>query len=333
MATAAQSAMADWDRRADGQRLALDQEMMALALRVAGQALFNVDLRHGEASVLGAAFTNMSEYLNYRMGSPFQPPAWVPTRANRQLNRTRRVLDEKIYALIRARRASAEEHNDLLGMMMAARDADTGEAMTDATLRNEILVMMFAGHETTAVTLGWAFYLLSQNPQVEALLHAELDTVLAGRAPAIADLPSLPYARRVVDETLRLYPPAWGIARQQVQADMLGGYHIPADAAITLVINNVHRDPRFWEAPERFDPDRFTPQRSAGRHPFAYMPFGAGPRQCIGNQFALTEAHLVLASIAQRYQFRMAAGHPVQPRPVFVLRTSHGLPMTAHRRK
>jgi cytochrome P450 len=266
------------------------------------------------------------------MGSPFQPPAWVPTRGNRLLNRTRRALDEKIYGLIRARRNSKEEHNDLLGMMMAARDADTGEAMSDATLRNEILVMMFAGHETTAVTLAWAFYALSQTPAAEDKLHAELDSVLAGRAPTLADLPNLPYARRVVDEVLRLYPPAWGIGRQQIAADTIGGYHIPAGSSLTLVINNVHRDARFWEAPERFDPDRFTPERSAGRHPFAYMPFGAGPRQCIGNQFALTEAHLVLATLAQRYKFRLEAGHPVQPRPVFVLRTSHGLPMTAHRR-
>jgi cytochrome P450 len=136
----------------------------------------------------------------------------------------------------------------------------------------------------------------------------------------------------VVDETLRLYPPAWGIARQQVKPDVIGGYHIPGNASITLVINNVHRDPRFWDKPESFDPDRFSPERSAGRHPFAYLPFGAGPRQCIGNQFALTEAHLVLAAIAQRYKFRLVAGHPVRPRPVFVLRTSDGLPMTAHRR-
>jgi len=332
MADAAQATLAEWDARPDGQRVELDQAMMAIALRVAGQALFSVDL-HGEESALGRAFTDMSEILNYRMGNPFQFPAWVPTRSNRLYTRTHRALDDKIYAIIRARRASAEEHNDLLGMMMAARDADTGEAMSDATLRNEVLVMMFAGHETTAVTLGWAFYLLSQHPEVEAKLHAELDSVLAGRAPAIADLPNLPFTRRVVDETLRLYPPAWGIARQQVAPAEFGGYLLPANASLTLVINNVHHDERFWDHPERFDPDRFTPERSHGRHPFAYLPFGAGPRQCIGNQFALTEAHLVLAAIAQRYKFRLVEGHPVQPRPVFVLRTSHGLPMTAHRRK
>jgi cytochrome P450 len=331
MAEAAQTALREWDARPDGQRLELDQAMMALTLRVAGQALFSVDL-HTEAAALGAAFTGMSEYLNYRMGSPFQPPAWVPTRGNRLYNRTRRTLDEKIYALIRARRASAEEHNDLLGMMMAARDADTGETMSDVTLRNEVLVMMFAGHETTAAALTWAFSLLARHPEAEAKLHAELDTVLGGRAPSLADLPNLPYTRRVVDETLRLYPPAWGVGRQQVEADEIGGYRLPANSSITLVINNIHHDPRFWDAPEQFDPDRFLPERSASRHPFAYLPFGAGPRQCIGNQFALTEAHLVLAASAQRYQFRLIAGHPVQPRPVFVLRTSHGLPVTARRR-
>jgi cytochrome P450 len=215
---------------------------------------------------------------------------------------------------------------------MEARDADTGQGMTDKQLRNEVATMMFAGHETTSVALTWAFYLLSQNPAVEAQLQAELDRVLAGRAPALSDLPNLPYTRAVIEETLRLYPPAFGVNRQSIAEDTFGDYRVPANASITLMLYNAHHDPRFWTEPDRFDPARFSPERSADRPPFAYLPFGAGPRLCIGNQFALTEAQLVLATIAQRYQLRLTPGHPVRPNVSFLLRTSDGLPMTARRR-
>jgi cytochrome P450 len=331
MSNAAQALLAQWDAAPDGQRLELDQALMALTLRIAGQALFSVDLL-GESSALGEGFTGMSEYINYRMKHPFPPPLLIPTKANRLYKHTRRLLDEKIYSLIRQRRAENTDHGDLLGMLMEARDADTGEGMSDDQLHNEIAVMMFAGHETTAATLAWAFYLLSQHSEVEAKLHAELDGVLAGRAPTLDDLARLPYTRQVVDETLRMYPPAFAITRASLGPDVIGGYHFPAKASVTLLTWNAHYDPRFWDNPDRFEPERFTPERSAGRAAFAYLPFGAGPRQCIGNIFALNEAQLVLASLAQRYQFRLTPGHPVTPRPIFVLRTSHGLPMTAHRR-
>jgi len=331
MSAATSEMLAGWDAEPDGRLLQLDPALMALTLRIAGQALFSVDLL-GESSALGEGFTGMSEYINYRMKHPFPPPLFVPTKANRLYRRTRRLLDEKIYGLIRQRRAEAAEHGDLLGMLMEARDADTGEGMSDDQLRNEIAVMMFAGHETTAATLAWAFYLLSQNPAAEAKLHAELDSVLAGRAPTLDDLPRLPYTRLVVDETLRMYPPAFAITRASLGPDVIGGYRLPAKASVTLLTWNAHYDPRFWDKPDLFDPERFTPEGSANRPAFAYLPFGAGPRQCIGNIFALSEAQLVLAGMAQRYQLRLTPGHPVKPRPIFVLRTSHGLPMTAHRR-
>jgi cytochrome P450 len=174
--------------------------------------------------------------------------------------------------------------------------------------------------------------LLSQHPDVEQRLHAELSEALAGRAPTLDDLPRLPYNRMVIEETLRLYPPAWGMSRQSVNEDEFGGFRLPAKASLNVVINNVHHDPRFWDEPERFEPERFLPERSANRPHFAYLPFGGGPRQCIGNQFALTEAQLLLASMVQRYQLRVLPGHPVKPNPIFVMRTSHGLPATAHRR-
>jgi cytochrome P450 len=267
----------------------------------------------------------------------------VPTRRNRQFKAALATLDRTVYSIIAERkktgthlseqmRIDKEEKGDLLDMLMAARDADTGAGMTDAELRNEVALLIFAGHETTATTLTWAFYLLSQHPEAEAKLHAELATVLGGRTPTLADLPNLPYNRMVIEETMRLYPPAWGVSRKSVAADVIGGYQLQANASLTLPITTLHHDPRWWEQPERFDPERFTPERSANRHKFAYLPFGAGPRQCIGNNFALMEAQLVLATVAQRYQLRLRPGHPVQPDPVFVLRTSHGLPMTVTRR-
>ena len=331
MTAATANMLERWQAGQDGRRLEIDQEMMAITLQIAGQALFSIDL-HGEASELGEAFTALSEYVNYRFGHPFVPPMWVPTHANRRLVEARRVLDRRIQAMIRERRQNAGERGDLLDMLMAARDADTGLGMTDEQLQHEIAVMMFAGHETTAAALTWAFYLLSQNPAVLAKLRAELDANLAGRVPAVRDLPQLPYNRMIVDEALRLYPPALGITRQTIRPDEVGGYRIPAGAGVSLIFFNVHRDPRFWVNPERFDPERFTPERSAGRHAFAYLPFGAGPRLCIGNQFALTEAQIVLAAISQRFDLALLPGHPVRPNPLFITRTSNGLPMTVRRR-
>lgn len=331
MTDAADALLAAWATAAPVQLVAVDEAMMALTLRVVGRALFSVDLL-GEARTLGDAFTAVSEYVSYRMQVPFPPPLFVPTRRNRHFKAALATLDQTIYALINDRRRAqangAVVPDDLLTMLMAARDEETGRGMTDAQLRNEVLLLMFAGHETTATTLTWAFYLLSQYPAAATKLQEELDRVLEGRTPTLDDLPNLPYNRMVIEETMRLYPPAWAVARQSVEVDVVGGYRLPANASITLPINTLHRDPRWWEEPDRFEPERFTPERSANRHKFAYLPFGAGPRQCIGNHFAMMEAQLVLATVASRYQLRLRPGHPVAPDPVFVLRTSHGLPMT-----
>jgi cytochrome P450 len=331
MAASIESMLARWDALADGSRVALDQEMMRLTLQVAGKALFSVDLL-AEASALGDAFTELSEFINYRFRTPYPPPLFIPTKANRGFRRARRTLDTTVYRIIAERRRSGADHGDLLSMLMQARDADTGEALTDEAVHNEVALLMFAGHETTAVALTWTFYLLSQYPEVEAALHEEVTRVLGGRTPTARDLPNLPYTRMVIDESMRLYPPAWGVSRQSIGEDEIGGYRVPPNTAVTLSFINAHHDPRWWDDPERFDPLRFTPERSEGRPRFAYSPFGGGPRQCIGLSFALTEAQIVLAMVTQRYQLRHLPGHPVQPYPVFTLRTSHGMPMTLHRR-
>jgi cytochrome P450 len=204
--------------------------------------------------------------------------------------------------------------------------------MDETQIRDELITFINAGHETTAVALAWTWHLLARHPEAEERLHAELDAVLGGRAPKSADLPALPFTGRVVDEALRLYPPAWGLGRDAYQQDEIGGYRIEAKGSIFLSPWLLHRDPRFWDAPEAFDPDRFSPERSRGRPRYAYLPFGGGPRVCIGSHFATLEMQLVLATLAQRVRLVPVPGHPVEPRPIFTLRPRHGIAMTARPR-
>lgn len=336
MTAASEAMLAEWEQQPADAPLAIHEEMMKVTLRIAGQALFSIDLL-GDAKKVGDAFVETTGYTSQRMHTPFLPPRFLPTQQNRRFNLATKTLDETIYGMIRKRRSAASEHMhaksvDLLSMLMAARDAETGETMTDEQLRHEIALLIFAGHDTTANALSWAFYLLSQHPAEEAKLHAEVDSILQGRTPTIDDLPNLPYTRMVIEESLRLYPPAWTIGRQSVASDVVGGYTIPAKANLIVPIYVIHRDPRWWPDPERFDPERFTPEQSANRHKFAYLPFGGGPRVCIGSNFAMMEAELVLATVAQRYRLRLVAGHNVEPKPVVMLCPSDGLPMVAERR-
>jgi cytochrome P450 len=204
--------------------------------------------------------------------------------------------------------------------------------MSDQQLRDEVLTLLLAGHETTAAALTWTWYLLSQHPEVERRLHAELDTVLGGRLPTVEHLDALPYTRMVIQEALRLYPPAFGFMRFAVASDEIGGYAIPANSLIFLSAYCTHRHPAFWEEPEVFDPERFTPERSADRPRFAYFPFGGGPRQCIGNAFAMMEAQPVLATVGQRFSLRLVPGHLVEPQVLLTMRPRYGLPMMVHPR-
>ena len=326
MVEQAQRALARWERLPPGQPLKVDEEMIGIALGTVGRALFGVDLSE-EASVFGPAFTTSAEYFNYRLNHLFYVPLFIPNRRNRRFKEAVHTVNAHIEALIQARRQSGEVKADLLSMLMEARDDESGATMSDEQVRNEAGTMIFAGHETTGNTLTWAFYLLSQNPDAERKLHDELARVLGGRAPTADDVPNLRYTRMVIDETLRLYPAAWAISRQAIGDDMLCDYSIRAGTGVLISPYVTHRDPRWWENPEQFEPERFVPERSAGRPPLAYVAFGAGPRMCIGNVFALTEATLVLATVAQRYRLRLAPGYKVEPLPIFTLRVRGGLPM------
>ena len=323
-----------WQRTAPSDApLDIQLEMMRLTLRIAGLALFSLDLSN-EVDLVGRTFTTLGPLISKYATLPF-PPLWVPTPRNRRLLAGLGTLNTVVYAIIEERRKqSAVTHAaDLLGMLLSAQDEETGLGMSDQQLRDEVLTLLLAGHETTATALTWTWYLLSQHPEVERRLHAELDTVLAGQLPTVEDLDALPYTRMVIQEALRLYPPAFGLTRFAVTEDEMGGYPIAANSVLFVSAYCTHRHPGFWEEPEVFDPERFTPERSAARPRFAYFPFGGGPRQCIGNAFALMEAQLVLAAVAQRYSLRLVPGHPVVPQVLPTLRPRYGLPMTLHPRR
>jgi cytochrome P450 len=216
-------------------------------------------------------------------------------------------------------------------MLLLARDEETDQRMNDQQVRDEVMTLLIAGHETVATALTWSWCLLSQHPEVERRLHSELDEVLGGHLPTVEHLARLSYTRMVTQEVLRLYPPAWVFGRKGIDADEIGGYFIPANSMIVLSPYMTHRHPAFWEHAEVFDPERFAPEQAVGRPHYAYFPFGGGPRIGIGNNFALMEIQLVLATIAQQYRLRLIPGHPVEPDAFLSLRPRSGLPMTLHR--
>jgi len=315
-----------------GQPVDVAADMMRVTLEIVGRALFSVDVSD-EADDVARALPVALEYVNHRSTRPWALPEQWPTPRNLRFRRALRTLDAIVYRMIEERRRTGEDNGDLLSMLLHARDEDTGERMDDQQLRDEVMTLFLAGHETTAVMLSWTWHLLAQHPAVEQQLHAELDAVLAGRLPTVEDLPSLPYTRMVMEETLRLYPPAWAIGRQSTIEDELRGYYIPRNAPLLISPYVTHRHPEFWEAPERFDPQRFTPDQVASRPRFAYFPFGGGPRICIGNNFALMEGHLLLAVFASRYRLRPAPGHPIVPEPTITLRPKYGLRMMIEERR
>jgi len=305
-------------------------EMQRVALTIVGRALFSVEVED-DVEKMARQSQAIMEYFNHRTNYPLSLPEYIPTRRNRRAMQAMRESDENIYGMIRARRQSQEDRNDLLSMLLTLQDEETGEGLSDKELRDEIQTFLGAGNETTAVTLGWAWYLLSRHPEVDRTFRVELREVLGGRTPTFEDLPRLRYTRMIIDETLRLYPPAWAMSRSAIGDDEIGGYHIPAGALVLVSQYVIQRDPRFWDNPEGFDPERFAPERSENRPRYAYFPFGGGPRQCIGNEFALMEATLVLATIAQKYRLHLVPGHSVEPYPIFTLRPRHGVLMTVHK--
>lgn len=306
----------------DGEERDIHEEMMRVTLQIVGKTLFDADVAK-DAQEVGQSLELLME-LSADFGKAIMIPEWVPTLHNLRKTRAIRKLDKIIYRIIEERRKSDRDTGDLLSMLLAARD-DDGSRMTDKQLRDESITLFLAGHETTANALSWTWWLLAQNPEAGNKLHAELDSLLGGRAPTLDDVPKLKYTEQVLTESLRLYPPAWGTARIAMEDHEIGGYHIPKGAGVSLTQWTMHRDPRWFTDPEIFRPERWEDGLAKRLPRFAYFPFGGGPRQCIGNTFALMEATLVLATIAQKFRFRLVAGHPVVPLPSITLRPRHGI--------
>jgi cytochrome P450 len=315
----------------DGRALDIAAEMNRLTLSIVGKTLFDADVE-SQALEVGDALTGVMDTF-WMMMLPFADLIErLPVPKLRRARMARVRLDAIIYRMIADRRASGRDHGDLLSMLLAAQDEDDGGVMTDQQVRDEAMTIFLAGHETTANALTWLWYLVGGAPEVEARLHEEVDRVLQGRLPALADVPSLPVVERIVTEAMRLYPPAWLIGRRALVDYPLGGYVVPAQSIIIMSPYVLQRDARYYADPERFDPDRWTPAFRAGLPKFAYFPFGGGPRQCIGESFAWMELVLLVATIAQQWQLRLVPGHPVAPQPLVTLRTKHGMRMTVSRR-
>lgn len=328
MTRATTDLLASWSAVASGGEgvVEMHDAMMQLTLRIVGQCLMSTDLSDS-SDFIGNAVTTVLEETVHRVQHPLMLPLSVPTPRNLRYRRALAAIDDLVIGLIRERKASGEVLPDLLGMLMEARDEETGESMSERHLRDEVMTMISAGHETTANALTWTFYLLSENPRAMSELSRELETVLGGRTPKIEDLPKLLYTDAVVKESMRLLPPVWMIARSAVADDEICGVPIPQGSMVFLPPWITHKDPRFWEKPTEFSPERWLGPNIESLPKHAYYPFAGGPRVCIGNIFAMMEAKLILAMIAGVYAPKVAPGQVVVPSPTVTLRPKHGMRM------
>jgi cytochrome P450 len=294
-----------------GEPMDLAAEMGTLTLLITSRVLFGVDLAHRADGIGRTIAEGMRGII-----SPHQDGF----RTGRQ------KLLALVADIVDQRRRDRTDHADVVSMLIEARDA-SGRGLTRDEILEEVVTLLLAGHETTANALAWTWVLLISHPWAMRELQAELDAVLGGRCPLVADLPLIPYARMVFEESLRLYPPAWILGRRALSADVIGGRQIPAGSVVAISPYLLHRHPEFWPDPDRFDPTRFAPESAAVRRPFSFLPFGGGPRVCIGRALAMTEAQLVIATIASRFRFELLAGYAAEPERLFVLRPRGGVPV------
>ncbi len=326
-----ESALDGWAPRADaGQPFNLMNEAAKLTLDIAVRTMFSSDI--GDAApMVGDNLQVCLQELDRRIWQPIAVPDWIPTARNRALKTAVRNLDSLVYPMIDARRTADDPGDDLLGMLLSAVDETTGETMTDLQVRDEVLTMFVAGHETSAATIAWTWHLLGQNPDAVEKLTTEVDAVLGARRPTLADLDAMPFNRAVIEEALRLYPPAWAVFRAALSDHQLGGVHISTGDMLLMPIYWIHRHPDFWDDPDAFQPERFIDREAS--HPFAYLPFGGGPRICIGNHFAMVELQFAIAMMARRYHIQPVPGQHIVPLPAITMRPRDGLTVTAQRRE
>lgn len=307
-----------------GKEIELTAEMTYLTMEIATRALFGSAMVD-EQKRISQAITTALNHISFRYNVPFYPALTVPTPHNLRVREAIRTIDQIIYQIIQNRQNHPEEPVDLLSLLLEARGEEAGSAMTLTQLRGDVLTFFIAGHETTAVLLSWVFYLLLTHPHVEERLYAEIENVLGDKDPVAEDYPNLPYTRMVLEETMRLYPPAWITNRTAITEDEICGYYIPANATVAISPYVLQHLPGFWKQPEEFDPDRFSPENVAKRPHFLHLPFGGGPRQCIGSGFAMLEACLVLVTMLKRYRFHLVPAQHVTPNPGVTLRPRNGI--------
>jgi cytochrome P450 len=316
----------------DGETLDISQEMMRLTLAIVAKTLFDADVE-AEADEIGAALTAVMELFDMLLMPFSELLEKLPLPHVRRFRRAKERLDTTIYRIIEERRQSKEDRGDLLSMLLSARDEEgDGGGMSDLQVRDEVMTLFLAGHETTSNALTWTWYLLSEHTEVEAKLHAELDAVLEGRSPTFEDVARLRYTEMVLAESMRLYPPAWAIGRLALKDYEVGGYTIPAKSLVLLSQYVTQRDERFFPEPARFDPERWTPEAKESRPQFSYFPFGGGPRRCIGEGFAWMEGILLIAALAQHWRMRLVPNHRVETNAVITLRPKYGMRMTVEKK-
>ncbi|MFM7137507.1 MAG: cytochrome P450 [Planctomycetota bacterium] len=318
-----------WDEAAGrGEPVDACTDMMKLTLRIVAETLFGDDMAD-DADEINRVFPTILACLAARVASPIRPPLWIPTANNRRLRPALDSLNRIVERLIATKRRRLAEgrqgdaaHRDLLTILMLARDAETGESMSDRQLRDEVMTMMIAGHETTANALSWLWVLLDRHPEEQERLRAELVAATGGRAPTVDDVTRLPRLKAVISETLRLYPPVWMFDRRALAPDDLGGTRVAKGDLVIFCPYAIHRLPELWRDPEAFRPERFEPGTEEQKNKFAYLPFSAGPRTCLGNSFAMIESQIIVGTLLSRFRTRLVDPAPIKPRPRVTLRTS-----------
>jgi cytochrome P450 len=326
MSASAAAMLQDWETRG-ARPFDVVKQMTDLTLLIIARAMFSTDVS-GEIASLTRMRHVVDEELKISVLDLLGLPQWLPRPVSKRALDSLEAFRDLVGRMIEARRADGQDRHDLLSMLLAARDPETGEGMTDAELKREMLMMLLAGHDTVSTTLSITWYLLAQNPEVELKLHEEIDRVLGSRRPVAADLANLRYTRMVFEETMRLYPISHTLLRQAIAEDEIGGVRVPKGSLMIIAPYVTHRNPRLWPDPERFDPERFTPEAAAGRPRFSYIPFGGGPHVCIGMHFGIAEAQIIMAMIAQRFRVRMVPEHQVEMFGSWIIRIRNGIQVT-----
>ncbi len=319
-------------RIGDGTTVDIAEEMMRLTLDIVGRALFDADLA-GEARAIGDALTVAMDYMVGSVSRLINLPYAWPTPRNRRVHQAIARLDETVFRMIAERRREGVDKGDVLSTLLSARDEDDGTGMSDRQVRDESMTMLLAGHETTANALAWTFFLLTQHPDIYQRVEREVDSVLDGRAPTLPELMRMPYSLAVIKEAMRLYPPAYILGRQAHREVTIGGHSFPRGTIVMVNVFGMHHRADYFADPERFMPERFLGEAEKALPKGAYIPFGGGPRICIGNHFAMMEAHIILAAIAGNLHFDLARDPAVEPEPLVTLRPMHGLPAKVRRRR